>query len=145
MTEYARLDRPNYTDAEERALLKPLEKRFTLKEYFPWKRARDELCREFLDTLPTPEEFAAPYGGPCHRLLPPVLAITKEPVTDGVMEEAIVWLCDHTRPYRRLSGRSGPIGDNDLSNNLGPGDFALGSVDIHREFMMAAHRLIIAA
>jgi hypothetical protein len=36
------------------------------------------------------------------------------------------WISDYTTNYRRLNGKTGAIFDNDLSNNLGPGDFKIG-------------------
>lgn len=121
LTERGQRYRPNYASAEQTAMLERLRKRFTYEDYRAWDAARFELYREFLDTLPTPEEFAAPYGGPCHRLLPPVLAITKEPVTEGVLDGLLGWL--------------GPYPERALLPNLNPHDFSFAAQRRQGEFI----------
>ena len=63
------------------------------------------------------------------RLKAVTLEITDEPVTEGRVERVLGWLCGYMRPYKRLSGESGSIGDNRLSNRLGPGSFAIGACE----------------
>ena len=73
-----------------------------------------------------PADLVAIFG-PGVRLKAVTLAVTKEPVTEGRVEGALGWFCGHVKPYRRLSGKSGPIADNELANNLGPGVFSTGT------------------
>jgi hypothetical protein len=82
--------------------------------------AKPETVREV-----DPDDLAATFGEGV-RLEAVTLEITEEPVTEERVEAVLGWLCDYSTDYRRLSGKSGPIGDNDFSNNLGPGDFAIG-------------------
>lgn len=72
-----------------------------------------------------PEDLAVVFGEGV-RLKAVTLEITEEAVTEGRVEGVLAWLCSYKNPYRRLSGESGSIGDNRLSNNLGPGSFAIG-------------------
>lgn len=73
-----------------------------------------------------PEDLAATFG-PGVSLTEVVLEITQDPVTEGKVEAVLGWFCGHVKPYRRLSGKSGPISDNELDNNLGPGVFSTGA------------------
>lgn len=54
------------------------------------------------------------------------LEITDTGVTEGQATAVLSWLCDHIVNYRRLSGETGIIDDNKLSNRLGPGNFSIG-------------------
>ncbi len=72
-----------------------------------------------------PEDLAASFG-PGVRLKAVTLAVTKEAVTKGRVAEVLGWLCNLTKNYRRLSGKTGAVFDNQLSNNLGPGAFLVG-------------------
>lgn len=65
--------------------------------------------------------------GPEVRLKAVTLSVTDEAVTEGRVEAVLGWFCGHLKPYRRLSGKSGPIADNKLANNLGPGAFSTGA------------------
>ena len=71
------------------------------------------------------DDLAATFG-PGVRLKSVTLEVTDEPVTLGRVEGVLGWLCDHITNYRRLSGKTGAISDNQLSNNLGPGSFVIG-------------------
>lgn len=72
-----------------------------------------------------PEDLAAVFGEGV-RLKAVTLEITREAVTEGRVEGVLGWLCSYKYPYRRLSGKSGAIADNELSNRLGPGSFSIG-------------------
>ena len=72
-----------------------------------------------------PADLAAVFGEGV-RLKAVTLEITREAVTEGRVEGVLGWLCSYTNPHRRLSGKSGAIDDNELSNNLGPGSFSIG-------------------
>jgi hypothetical protein len=72
-----------------------------------------------------PENLAAVFGEGV-RLKGVTLEITEEAVTEGRVEGILGWLCSYKNPYRRLSGKSGAITDNELSNRLGPGSFSIG-------------------
>ncbi|MDP3197303.1 hypothetical protein [Tabrizicola sp.] len=72
-----------------------------------------------------PEDLAAVFGEGV-RLKAVTLEITEEAVTEGRVEGVLGWMCSYKSPYRRLSGKSGAIADNELSNNLGPGSFSIG-------------------
>jgi hypothetical protein len=72
-----------------------------------------------------PDDLAAVFGEGV-RVKAVTLEITREAVTEGRVEAVLGWLCDYSNPYRRLSGMSGAIFDNELSNNLGPGNFLIG-------------------
>jgi hypothetical protein len=72
-----------------------------------------------------PEDLAAVFGEGV-RLKAVTLEITEEAVTEGRVERVLGWLCGHMNPHRRLSGKSGAIADNELSNRLGPGSFSIG-------------------
>ena len=71
-----------------------------------------------------PGDLAAVFGEGV-RLQAVTLEITEEAVTEGRVEGVLGWLCSYKNPYRRLSGKSGPIGDNELSNRLGTGSFSM--------------------
>jgi hypothetical protein len=76
--------------------------------------------------LVDPTNLAATFG-PGVALTGAWLEITDEPVTEGQVGAVLGWLCDYQTDYRRLSGSSSTgIDDNELSNNLGPGDLAIG-------------------
>lgn len=72
-----------------------------------------------------PADLAAVFGEGV-RLKSVTLEITEEAVTEVRVEGVLGWLCSYKNPYRRLSGKSGAIADNELSNRLGPGDFSIG-------------------
>ncbi len=72
-----------------------------------------------------PADLAAAFG-PGVVLKAVTLEVTEEPVTDGRVQGVLGWLCDHITNYRRLSGKTGAIFDNELSNNLGPGNLKIG-------------------
>jgi len=72
-----------------------------------------------------PDDLAASFG-PGYALSSITLAITDEPVTRGRVEAVLGWLCDYKKQRLRLSGKTGPIGDNELANNIGSGDFNNG-------------------
>ena len=76
-------------------------------------------------TLIDPEDLAASFG-PGVRLKAVTLEVTDEAVTVAAVEGVLGWLCDDITNYRRLSGKTGAISDNQLSNNLGPGSFVIG-------------------
>lgn len=102
-------------------------------------RATKELPRELTPLLVTfadmndpasvqrvdPDDLAAHFG-PGFALSSITLAITDEPVTKGRGEAVLGWLCDYKKQRLRLSGKTGPIGDNELANNIGSGDFNNG-------------------
>lgn len=64
--------------------------------------------------------------GPGYRLIGVELALTDEPVTMGQAKKVLRWLCAYKEQRLRLSGKSGPIGDNELANNIGSGDLNSG-------------------
>ncbi|MGJ8573382.1 MAG: hypothetical protein ACSHXI_22075 [Hoeflea sp.] len=72
-----------------------------------------------------PDDLAAHFG-PGYALSSITLAITDEKVTKGRVEAVLGWLCDYKKQRLRLSGKTGPIGDNELANNIGSGDFNNG-------------------
>lgn len=72
-----------------------------------------------------PDDLAATFG-PGVRLQAVTLEVTRAGVTEGAVTHDLIWLCDYVNNYRRLSGESGSIGDNRLSNRLGPGNFVIG-------------------
>lgn len=77
-------------------------------------------------TLVNPANLSDSFG-PGVALTGAWLEITDKPVTEGGVATVLGWLCDYQTDYRRLNGsRSAAISDNELSNNLGPGDFAIG-------------------
>lgn len=71
-----------------------------------------------------PEDLASVFGDAV-RLKSVTLEITREEVTEGRVEGVLVWLCNYKKPHRQLSGKSGAIFDNELSNRLGPGSFSI--------------------
>jgi hypothetical protein len=71
-----------------------------------------------------PADLTAVFGEGV-RLMAVTLEITREAVTEGRVEGVLGWLCRYKDPHRRLSGESGSIGDNRLSNRLGPGNFSV--------------------
>ena len=72
-----------------------------------------------------PGDLAAVFGQGV-RQKSVTLEVTDEPVTEGVVEGVLGWLCGYRNPYRRLSGKSGAIADDELANSLGPGSFSIG-------------------
>lgn len=72
-----------------------------------------------------PDDLAASFGEG-YALSSITLAITDEKVTKGRVEAVLGWLCDYKKQRLRLSGKTGPIGDNELANNIGSGDFNNG-------------------
>jgi len=72
-----------------------------------------------------PENLAASYGEG-YALTRLTLQISDEPLTRGEVEKVLGWWCEYTQPYKRLSGLSGVISDNQLANRLGPGAFKNG-------------------
>ena len=72
-----------------------------------------------------PEDLAASYGKG-YALTDLTLQITDAPLTSGEVEKVLGWWCSYTQPYKRLSGQSGAISDNQLANRLGPGAFKTG-------------------
>ena len=75
-----------------------------------------------------PDDLAAVFGEGV-RLKAVTLEITREGVTLGRVEGVLGWLCSYKTPYRRLSGKSGAISDNELSNRLSPGSFSTGECE----------------
>ena len=73
-----------------------------------------------------PADLATVFGSGV-ALRAATLEITTDDMTEGRVEMALSWLCNHVINYRRLSGKTGAVFDNDLSNNLGPGNFIIGS------------------
>ena len=72
-----------------------------------------------------PANLAATFG-PGYSLNTVTLSITDEPVTKGNVEKVLKWLCNYRQKGLRLSGKSGPIDDNELANNIGSGTFLNG-------------------
>ncbi len=72
-----------------------------------------------------PANLAATFG-PGYRLQSITMSITDEPVTKGKVEAVLGWICDYKAKRLRLSGKSGPISDNELANNIGSGDISNG-------------------
>jgi hypothetical protein len=97
----------------------------TVDQRREWKTATWALLKE-LPPPPTLEERTAASGGPCYRLSSATLETTDEDVTEGRVEAVLGWICQYIRPFRRLSGKSDPIDDTDLANNLGPSVFSIG-------------------
>ncbi len=97
----------------------------TVDQRKTWKSAAWALLKE-LPPPPTLEERTAASGGPCYRLSSATLETTDEDVTEGRVEAVLGWICQYIRPFRRLSGKSDPIDDTDLANNLGPSVFSIG-------------------
>ncbi len=71
-----------------------------------------------------PDNLAATFGAGV-SLKRITLEITDEPVTEGKIERVLGWLCPLLDRGARLNGKTGPIVDNALSNNLGAGYFKL--------------------
>lgn len=72
-----------------------------------------------------PTNLAATFG-PGVTLSGMTLEITEEAVTAEKLEDLLTWLCDHKSQGIRLSGKTGAVFDNELPNNLGPGNFSVG-------------------
>lgn len=72
-----------------------------------------------------PQDLAATFG-PGVEIKRVTLRITNETATEGRVEEALAWWCDLRAARARLSRRTGPISDTELSNNLGTGSFKVG-------------------
>lgn len=72
-----------------------------------------------------PANLAASFG-PGYALNAITMTITNEPVTEGKMEGVLGWLCQYKAGRLRLSGKTGPIVNNELANNIGSGDFNNG-------------------
>ena len=92
---------------------------------YPMLVTFDDIADPASVKLVDPANLAASFG-PGVRLKAVTLEITKEAVTEGRVEAVLGWLCSYKNPYRRLSGTSGAIADNELSNGLGPGSFSIG-------------------
>lgn len=98
----------------------------TVPEYqYPMLVTFDDITKPQTVREVDPEDLAAVFGEGV-RLKAVTLEITDEAVTEGRVEGVLGWLCSYTNPHRRLSGKSGAIADNELSNNLGPGSFSIG-------------------
>lgn len=69
-----------------------------------------------------PDNLAATFG-PGVSLKRITLEINDEPVTEGKIERLLGWLCPLLEHGARLNGKTGPIMDKELSNNLGAGYF----------------------
>ncbi|MBL9064603.1 hypothetical protein [Tabrizicola sp.] len=85
----------------------------------------DDITKPETVQLVEPTGLTAVFGEGV-RLKAVTLEITREAVTEGRVEGALRWLCSYTNPHRRLSGKSGAIFDNELSNRLGPVSFSTG-------------------
>jgi hypothetical protein len=94
-------------------------------ESYPLLVTFDDITKPETVREVNPANLAAVFG-PGVRLVGVTLEITDAEVTERRMELALTWLCDHVINYRRLSGKTGAIFDNALSNNLGPGNFLIG-------------------
>ena len=116
----------HYYDAADQLRLAQLQTQFSELQRQTWREARSALEQELPATLPTPQSVAAPTGGPCHQLTSVTLEITRDALTEGRVEGALGWWCDRKTNFRRLNGNTGAVFDNELSNNLGPGEFKTG-------------------
>lgn len=110
--------------AAEKARLDAFEKQISNKQYQDWHPIYRELSGDLPALEPRVEDYVTTA---CFRLKAVTLAVTDEPVTEGKVEAVLGWFCGHVKPYRRLSGKSGAISDNNLANNLGPGVFSIGT------------------
>ncbi len=72
-----------------------------------------------------PTNLAATFG-PGMSLSGMTLEITEETVSANKVEGVLTWLCDYKSRHIRLRGKTGAVFDNELSNNLGPGNFSVG-------------------
>nr|WP_316656190.1 hypothetical protein [uncultured Gellertiella sp.] len=75
--------------------------------------------------LVNPSDLEASFG-PGYRLNQITIAVTDEPETEGTVEKVLPWLCSYKNDRLRLSGKTGPIGDNLLANNISGDDFSYG-------------------
>jgi hypothetical protein len=72
-----------------------------------------------------PSNLAATFGeGVSLRGM--TLEVTEDKVTEGQVAAALPWLCDRAIDHKRLSGKTGAIFDNEISNRLGLGNFSVG-------------------
>lgn len=128
LEEYYRIARPSYgPNAADKRRLEELSRSFTTEQRRQWVAARKSLLETIPGTLPTVEAFIAARGGStCYRIKNITLEITREPVTAGTIEKVLGWWCELRKARSRLNGRTGPISDNELSNNLGTGAFRIG-------------------
>ncbi len=72
-----------------------------------------------------PDNLSVTFG-PGVSLKRITLEITDEAVTEGKIENGFGWWCSLRKKRARLNGKTGPISDNELSNNLGTGSFKIG-------------------
>jgi len=93
---------------------------FTREQQRQWEEARLELKAELPATLPSVERLTASVGGPCHRLKAVTLEITREAVTEGVVEGVLGWMPDY--PEAPILPRVDPM-DFSLPATLRQGDF----------------------
>ncbi|MDW4548555.1 hypothetical protein R5H32_04230 [Defluviimonas sp. D31] len=117
------------SSVEAMALIKalPKDRPVTLpSEAYPLFVTFDDIADPKSVRQVDPADLAATFG-PGVRLKAVTLAVTEEPVTEGNVEGVLGWFCSYVKPYRRLSGKSGPIADNELANNLGPGVLSIGT------------------
>ena len=94
-------------------------------EGWPMLVTFDDITRPETVRRVDPANLAGVFGEGV-RLKAVTLEITEDSVTEGQVERVLGWSCGHMNPHRRLSGKSGAIADNELSNRLGPGSFSIG-------------------
>ncbi|MGL4235412.1 hypothetical protein [Tabrizicola sp.] len=119
---------PNYDAVRTRVLAQPLDTPVPLPlqlEGGPMLVTFDDITKPETVREVDPANLAAVFGEGV-RLKAVTLEITRDAVTERRVEGVLGWICDYTKNYRRLNGKTGAIFDNELSNNLGPGAFKIG-------------------
>ncbi|MDZ5696881.1 hypothetical protein [Chelativorans sp. M5D2P16] len=76
-----------------------------------------------------PDDLSATFG-PGFQMKSIILGITDKPKTRGKVETVLRWWCDYRKRRARLNGSTEiGISDNELSNNLGTGQFKIGDCE----------------
>lgn len=73
-----------------------------------------------------PDDLAASFG-PGIKVKAVTLEVTEAAVAEGRVAEVLEWLCAFKSKGLSLSGRTGPIFDNELKSRLGTGSFKDGA------------------
>jgi hypothetical protein len=94
-------------------------------EAYPLLVTFDDITRPDTVREVDPSNLAATFGeGVTLRGM--TLEVTADRVTKGQVAAALPWLCDRVIDHKRLSGKTGAIFDNEISNRLGLGNFSVG-------------------
>ena len=117
-----------FATRDERALLydemisrretKPLPRRL-----YPLLVAFDDINSPASVREVGPDDLGATYGEG-YRLRSITIEITDEPLTRGKITKLFPWLCELKKSKVSLSGETGPVSDNRVSNKLSASNFS---------------------